>query len=432
LPDSAPEADRATPPTPYRARFGYETRSAASTPWSEFAPVIELAYGGHPDPSESREAAAAVFEPERSYEVRRGTELCATTAVYSLDMTLPGGPRPVAGIGYVSVSPAHRRRGLMRGLMRRALNDLYEQQAEPVAALNATESSIYGRFGFGLASRSLKVTVPRSAGALEPVGDPDAWQSSFHAAEECLDHIDSVYTANVAERPGMLRRNRSWLRRSVLDPPAHPGGPSPLKCLLIRHGDDASVCGYALYVVQPHWEDGMSRACVQVREVFAETSAAYAAVWRILLDLDLTANVTAEARPIDDPLLVLLRDFRSAVPTVRDQLFLRLVDVERGLIHREYPSDIELVFDIADDLCPWNAGRWRLVAGRDGAICTRAPRSSPHLALSIRELSGVLLGGGSLDQLCRAGLAEELQPGAAAAATRAFRHDPAPFCPTIF
>src|SRR5688500_16901871 len=61
LPDSAPEADRATPPTPYRARFGYETRSAASTPWSEFAPVIELAYGGHPDPSESREAAAAVF-----------------------------------------------------------------------------------------------------------------------------------------------------------------------------------------------------------------------------------------------------------------------------------------------------------------------------------------------------------------------------------
>lgn len=397
--------------------------------WDDFVEAVSLAWGGLRQSPEVNESHAEVFEPKRSLLIREGNDPCATMAVYSLEMSVPGGPRPVAGVGCVAVSPAHRRQGLMRTLMHRVLEGLHDSAEEPIVALNTTEAGIYGRFGFGLASRTLRLTIPRGSRALEDYQSDATLRVRVKEPQACRQEIDKIYEANRVERPGMLRRDDGWAQLAVLDPAEHREGAARLLCLLVE--DDIGARGYALYALRPHWEHSVPRFEVSVRELFATDPAAYAHLWKVLLDLDLSATVVADGRPVDDPVLVLLTDSRSAVPVLRDQLYVRLIDVDRALACRRYATGIDVVLDVTDPQSRWNEGRWHLSGDDKSAQCVRT-NDEADLALSVRELGAVFLGGGSLVQLARAGRVTELHPGSLLATAVAFRSDLAPFCQTVF
>lgn len=408
----------------------YRLRTPDPDEFETMTAGIQRAYGGYPDPPEVVAMNRRIFEFDRAVVASRGDRICGTAAIYSLEMTVPGGPIPVAGVGYVTVAPDHRRRGLMRTMLAHQLGELHDTGREPVAALNSTEGGIYARLGYGMANQVARLRIPRGAAALavRPPGDLGL-RVNVAAPADCLPHMARCYDAAVAARPGMLRRDRTWTERALLDPPGARGGAAPLQALLVD--DETGVRGYALYTVRSNWVDACPRDEVVVREVFARDDAAYAALWAFLLDLDLTATVLADPRPVDDPVLAMLADPRTAVPLLRDQLHVRVVDVGRALAARRYAREIDVVLDVDDPLCAWNGGRWRLRGGPDHAECART--SAPaDLAVAVRALGAVYLGGVPLRQLAAAGLAAERTPGALAAAATAFRHDPAPFCPTIF
>jgi predicted acetyltransferase len=407
---------------------GYDFRPPDS--WDEFADVVALAYGGYEAAAAYRKIIGDIFEPKRSLLAHRAGAVCATLAVYSLDLSVPGGRQPVAGIGYVTVDPTHRRRGLMRGLVHRVLATLHDRGEEAVAALHTTEPAIYGRFGFGSATRAVRIEIPRSARELTAPGADPPPSVRVLDPDRCGAEIARVYADAVDRRPGMLGRDDAWMRRAVLDLPERRGGAGRLLCMLAGEDGRGGARGYALYSLTAHWENSYPRYQVHVRELFARDPTAYATLWRSLLDIDLGGTVTAD-RPVDDPILALLDDPRSAVPVVRDQLYTRLVDVERALAARGYAAEVDLVIEVADPVCPWNEGRWRLRTGQGGAQCDRTSASA-DMALSARELGAVYLGGTSLAQLAAAGRVVELRTGALQAAGRAFHHDPAPFCPTVF
>ncbi|MFI1582526.1 GNAT family N-acetyltransferase [Embleya sp. NPDC020630] len=411
---------------------GYDFRAPDS--WDQFADVVALAYGGYEAVPEYRKIIGDIFEPKRSLLAHRAGETCATLALYSLDMSVPGGRQPIAGIGYVTVDPTHRRRGLMRGLIRRTLAGLHDRGEEAVAALHTTEPAIYGRFGFGSATRAVRIQIPRSSREL--TGPPAALPADPPLSVRVLDparcgaDITRIYEHAIDRRPGMPRRDGTWMRRAVLDLPERRGGAGRLLCMLAGADDGEPARGYALYSLTARWENSYPRYEVHVRELFANDPAAYASLWRALLDIDLGGTVIAD-RPIDDAILALLDDPRSAAPVARDQLYTRPVDVERALAGRGYGAEVDLVLDVADPICTWNEGRWRLRTGTHEAECARTSASA-DLELTVRELGAVYLGGTSLTQLAAAGRVVEHRAGALRAATRAFHHDPAPFCPTVF
>lgn len=98
-----------------------------------------------------------------------GGAFVGTFRSYDLDLTLPGGAAvPVHGITGVSVAATHRRRGLLSRMMNGDLAAARER-GSVAAVLIASEYPIYGRFGFGPATRmaGLTVDVPRS-GACGP------------------------------------------------------------------------------------------------------------------------------------------------------------------------------------------------------------------------------------------------------------------------
>ena len=135
----------------------------------EFIPAIGAIghYFGWQPTSEDAERFSKILPLERMLAVFDDGRIVAGAGAYPQELTLPGGPVACAGVTVVGVLPSHRRKGLLRRMMEAQLRDVRER-GEPVAALWASEETIYGRFGYGLASMGMHVEAKRDRVRIRP------------------------------------------------------------------------------------------------------------------------------------------------------------------------------------------------------------------------------------------------------------------------
>jgi predicted acetyltransferase len=414
----------ASPPTPYPVRV------LTDEDWPAVLDVDSNAFGQTFD-AEVVEAERDLHEPGRTLGAFDGPTLVGLTSAYSFDLTVPGAVVPAAGVTWVGVLPTHRRRGVLRSLMTTQLYDVRERGREAIAILWASEPVIYGRFGYGLASRAYAMNVPRSAHALRSDSPTDpALRLRLVPAGDWKLTAD-VYAAAAAARPGMIGRDERWGRRATSDYPSVREGRSALRCVVVE--DDSGVRGYARYSTKPDWQTPIPSGTVYVREVIGVDGAALAALYRYLFDLDLMGQAELWNVPVDDPLLHWLDNTRSTKPVWQDALYVRLVDVGTALAQRTYSAPVDAVLEVTDQVCPWNDGRWRLVGGPDGARCERS-EDDPDLTLGVTDLGAAYLGGTALGQLAAAGRVQVRAGGSEVlpAVSAAFSTSPQPWCPFVF
>lgn len=371
-----------------------------------------------------RERYRPVFRPERSHGVFDGAELIGVGGLLSSEITLPGGTScPLAAVTAVGVQPGHRRRGVLTTLMRAQLDTLHETGAEPVAALFASEGSIYGRFGYAVGSEEVRLALPRGApfrSAVEvdprPVREVERTRGLSFARE--------LHPSVAAQRVGWLSRDEgAWQARVLRE---ETGSDEPL----VRYAVHPE--GYALYRPKSHWTARGPAYEIEVQEIAATTSRAYAALWRYLLDLDLVGELRWDKAAVDEPVTKLLANPRLALREVADALWVRLVDLDRALPARRYSAPLDVVLEITDSFCPWNAGRRRLRIGEDGVADVAPSDASAELVVDVTHLAAAYLGGTTLAELGRAGLITELEAGALRRSSRSFATDHAPHCPEGF
>ncbi|SMQ16283.1 Predicted acetyltransferase [Streptomyces sp. Ag82_O1-12] len=397
--------------------------------WDKWYDTLIRGFGGVPESAEERELWNSLTEFDRSLGVWDGDECVGTAGAFSFRLTVPGGASlPVAGVTMVSVAATHRRRGLLTSMMRRQLDDV-RAWGEPLAVLCASEPAIYGRFGYGNATLSLAAEIDTTRVGLSVPDGTDDVRVRYAAPADVLDVCEAVYARLVQARPGMLARQPGWERLGVLDPASEREGASPLQCVLAER--DGETVGYARYRVKPEWELSGSNGTVIVEESEGLDPAADAALWRFLFGIDLTSKVTVRGRPVDDAWQYLVTDPRRCHPRVRDALYVRLVEVGAALAARTYQTPVDVVFEVKDAFCPWNAGRWRLSGDAKGASCERTADAA-DVALSVRELGAAYLGGVSLGALGAAGRVRELRPGALAEASLGFGVGVPPWLPHGF
>ncbi|WP_438314205.1 GNAT family N-acetyltransferase [Streptomyces sp. HUAS TT3] len=412
--------------------MGLEMRVLQSDEWDALYDHLELAFGGVPDSAEARELYRSLTEVERSLAVWDGQACVGSASAFSFRLSVPGGALvPAAGVTMVGVAPTHRRRGILSSLMRRQLDDV-RAGGEPLAVLTASEPAIYGRFGYGVATYALSLEIDTDRAGLG--GPPGTEELRLRLADpaKALGDCERVYAELVARRPGMPARQPGWERLPLLDPEADRDGASRLMCVVAER-PDGEVAGYARYRVKPDWDAAGARGTVEVRDLDALDPAAAAALWRYLFGIDLTSTVRTGGRPADDPVLHLVGDVRRSRPSLRDALHLRVVDLPAALRARGYGAALDVVLEVEDAFCPWNAGRWRLVCdGPGGAVSCIRTADPADLALSARELGAAYLGGVALTSLAGAGLVRELRPGVLPAVSRAFAGDVAPWLPHGF
>lgn len=409
--------------------MGTDLRVLRRDEWAGWYDSLIRAFGGVAEPPEERELWDSLTEVERSLGVWDGDSCVGTAGAFSFRLTVPGGASvPAAGVTMVSVAATHRRRGVLTSMMRRQLDDVRDW-GWPLAVLTASEPAIYGRFGYGVGTYHVTAEIDTSRVRLSVPPGTDDVTLRYAVPADALDVCEAVYARKVAGRPGMLARTPGWERLGLLDPESGREGASPLQCVLAER--DGEVVGYARFRIKADWDATGPQGVVMLRDTEALDPAAAAALWRFLFDIDLTSTVKTHGRPVDEAWQYLVSDIRRCSLRVRDSLHVRLVDVGAALQARTYQTPVDVVFEVEDSFCPWNAGRWRLSGDAKGASCERTTDAA-DLALSVRELGAAYLGGVSLTALAAAGRVREVRQGALAEATAGFASAVAPWLPHGF
>jgi len=378
----------------------------------------------NPPPSEEMLGRFVRMLPhERMHAAFEDGAVVGGAGAFPFELSVPGGDSlPCAGVTVVGVTPTHRRRGVLRAMMDTQLRDIHER-GEPIAALWASEETIYGRFGYGNASWAGELRIPHEwdafAQPLEPAG-----AVRFVTQEEARELFPPVYERVRRQRPGMPSRDQAWWEiRHLRLPDEETDAPRRFVVLEVEGEPHA----YAIYRTHFGFEGGSASSRLVVREAYGATPEAMASIWRWLLDVDWMAAVETSLVPADHPLFLLVATPRRMRYRMGDGLWMRLVDLPTALAGRSYDEGEPLVLEVRDPLCEWNDGRWRL----DSGTCSRTDDEA-DLALDVGALGSAYLGAVSFTELRAALRVEELREGAIARADALFAWRPLPWCPEIF
>lgn len=364
---------------------------------------------------------------ERGRVAEDAGAIVGTLGVFALDMTVPGGSMPCAGTTWVTVSATHRRQGVLRALMASHLDEAMEN-GDPIAALWASESSIYGRFGFGVAADELTLKIDRNFVAFRDDA-PTPTETRFIDLDEAATVLPPVFERARRDLPGSFGRAEAWWKnRRLRDDPDDRNGMSDLRTLVAR-GPDGGIDGYAQFRIKPNWEGMHADHTVQVVELFGTTPESWAGLWRTTLGHDLATTVVAPHRATDEPLLEMLAAPRRTEQLVSDNVWVRVLDVEAALTGRSYSGPGIVTFAI-DDRMGLTRGTWRLETDGDSSTCSPTD-AEPDLTFDVEVLGTALLGRPRFEALRRAGRVHG-DHRATVVADRLFRHHRAPVCPEVF
>jgi len=375
-----------------------------------------------------------LLEPGRflgAFEAPSSELVAGAAAVLSVRLTVPGGEVPAAAVTAVGVRPDYRRRGILRALMRRQLDDV-RAAGEPLAVLWASEGAIYQRFGYGWAAGegSFEIAAGRTAFARPFV--PEG-QVRIVDEQESIELIPPVYEAMRAGTPGGVSRSQEWWQQVLADPEYSRHGESRKYRVVYQAGGRAE--GYAIYRIKGDWNHLGPQNVLQVKEAVTTTPRALRELWRYLFDVDLMRSIRAGRMPLPTPLQHLLAEPRALGLMAADGLWARLVDLPAALEARRYGAAGELVLEVGDDFCEWNAGRWRLrTSGAPGAATGAAERTgaAPDVVLDTADLASVYFGGVRPVLLADAGRIEERTEGAVRRLGAMLGSEQTPWCVSMF
>jgi len=357
-------------------------------------------------------------------------KMASTYAAWPLTMQLNGRRTPVAGVTMVSTLPIYRRRNYLRKITSEHFKQLHERGEQAIAALFATRTAIYQRYGYAVVStRNAYKVEPRYIDLIHPPTIPD----EFHeAGDDDLPTMLDLYHRFTEGRTGYLLRNKAF--------EVAPGAPFTVlktfmpssmmvKVIYIEAGKPA---GYVIYTVDRATQPGKPGGqLIHITDLVWLTTSAYRAIWRYFSNIDLAQDVMWGRVPPDDPLPHLMLEPRNLNVTSGDGLMGRIVDVERALPLRPYPDEGRLTFEVIDDFCEWNQGRWDADITRDETAVRRS-KKSPHLTMPVSTLAMLFFGQISATEAARMGRLDVSDSKALPLWDRVMRTDYRPFCADMF
>lgn len=317
----------------------------------------------------------------------------------SFDGTLNTGASllPVWMITDVTVSPAHRRRGLLTGMMTADLDEAVAAGA-PLAALTASEGTIYGRFGFGPSSWLEKVRVdlgPRFALRHEVPGIRVELVRGEDLGRIPEDNFEALHhaTRGSISRPAFYR---PWVRGD-LDPDTGERDPK-VHCAVAVDADENPVG----HVSWRHLHDKDGVHTIDLVDLVGRTPAAHLALWRFVAGIDLVDHAEV-SMSLTDPLRWALVDPRTIRGRNRyDLLWLRVLDVPAALTARPWHGNGQVALTVTDRLGHAD-GTWTVTV-TDGRAEV-APGGRDAVSLDVEALSSMYLGGVDVGTLVAAGRA---------------------------
>lgn len=386
-----------------------------------FRVELSRTFGSDVEPGDSATALfGELIELDRSIGAFDGDALVATATAFSLALAVPGAVMPMGGLSMVTVRPTHRRQGILRALIQAHLEDV-AARGEPVSGLWASESSIYERFGYGIAAESDILQLDATALDVTVPGAPD--DIELIDATTVIDELGELHDELFARRAGGLRRSRPWWQlRFIEDPPERRRGASKRRWVVARR--DGRTTGWVCYRQRQKFEGGIAAGTVEIAELVGVDAIAEASLWRFVVNIDLFPDVRYWNAPTDALIKWLTPQRRRLSMRRTDTLWLRPCDVAAMLAGRTYGADGRLVIALRD------GGAFALSVDGGRAQCA-ASDEHPTLTCERSALGSILLGGVAPSLLARSGRIEGSER-ALAEADRMFASPVPPWCPEMF
>ncbi|GAA0941726.1 GNAT family N-acetyltransferase [Pseudonocardia zijingensis] len=367
-----------------------------------------------------------LYSPGRTFGARVDGALVGTATSFPSELAVPGGASlPMGAVTRVGVRADHTRRGILTALMRAQLADAAER-GEPFTSLRASEARIYGRFGYGLATRGRTVRVRADATLLRPEA-PRGGTVRLLARDEIVPVLRDVHARIALRRPGGITRTDGWWSMAV----ARRVEVERAHVLAAVHtgpdGDDGFAIAY-----RGEGPEFPERA-LELFDLHAADLPATAALWRFLLGVDLVESVQGNLRPLDEPLELLLSDPRAcAVRGHEDETWLRIVDVPAALAARGYGAAEPVLLGVHDPVLEANAGVYRIADGASERVGPLDGPVRPELECTAAGLAMAYLGDRRPSELVATGWWSAPDPAAVPRADAAFATPAAPWCGTYF
>lgn len=395
-------------------------RTIKRSEFDRYEAVAMQTFGGDVPEGESR--LSKVLQTERAYAAFDGDEIVGTAGAFEHKLSIGGGSIPMAGLTFVSVLPSHRRRGVLRALMAKHTDDM-EAHGECVSGLWASESSIYSRFGYGVAAEAHYLETDARTLRFARDFTPDSIR--FVNIEEAPAQLAPIYESIREQRPGFFSRSDSWWKtRTLYDGPGRRGSGSNLRvATAIR---DGRAVGYILYRQTAGNDRGLLDGAVTIAELIGIDLKAEQSLWHFIANLDLYPRLTYWNAPLDCALPWLVEDRRRVRRLRTDTLWLRLHDIPTALEARKYLDDGQLSLTLRGEL----GASYSLRVSKGHASC-EAGHSEGGINLSREDLSSLFLGTVQPSQLAALGRLDGTGK-AVAVADALFRGSRVPWCPEIF
>ncbi len=382
--------------------MGVEFRPATKEEMERFQYIAANVFVSTQNPD-----ASIVMQPELTYCAYEDGKLATAYAEWPLTMRFNGNAVPIAGVTYVGTLPVYRRRGYLRKIMTDRFQILHEQGERAIAALYASRAAIYQRYGYAVVSTHGSYNFdPRYLQFLVPQDVPGAFREM---ADDEFSVLVELYRGFRADRTGYIHRGKMMWDHGVLVAPPTGGG---LLSKVIYWENDKPQ-GYLIYVLEtpPGVDSPGPSQRLTIRDLVWLTPAAYRATWNYIAKMDLVGSVVWRNIPADDPLPHLLLEPRMLRKTSGDGLLARIVDVEKALPQRRYDEEGTLTFEVKDELCPWNQGRWKLEASVDGSSVS-STKEVPQVTMPVSTLAMLMFGQLSASEAARMGRLDTNDSGA--------------------
>ena len=357
-------------------------------------------------------------------------KMATTYAAWPLTMQLNGQRTPVAGVTMVGTLPIYRRRNYLRKITSEHFKQLHEREEYAIAALFASRAAIYQRYGYGVVStRNGYYVEPRNIHLIPSPAIPGEFRE---AGDDDHAMMLDLYHRFIEGKMGYLYRNKDF--------EVAPGAPF----IVIRSFVPSSVIvkvlyleagkpvGYVVYHIDRDTQPGdPGTQLINITDLVWLTASAYRAIWQYFTNMDLVKNIAWGRVPPDDALPHLMLEPRSLNITSGDGLMGRIVDVARALPLRPYSEEGKLTFEVIDDFCPWNQGKWEADITSSGTE-VRSRKITPQLVMPVSTLAMLFFGQISASEAARMGRMDVSDTKALSLWDRVLRTDYRPFCADMF
>jgi predicted acetyltransferase len=381
---------------------GYELRAFSADDTDRTAEWLQATALGFHDAERAEDAIARIMSdyiqddrvltgvyrrdsPTGSWSAERPV---GTLSTFVKNVNVGGGSSlPAALIADVSVRATHQRRGLLRAMMgpnlRRAA-----AAGVPLAALNASEATIYGRFGFAPATYTRRAVV--DTGERFQLRTPAAGSVEVTTTQALVDIAPRVFDAFNQHILGSVERSAAYPSRVT---GLWAENDRRVRAAL-HYSSSGSIDGYVTYVA-PAWEDDPTRE-VAVLDLVTATPDAYFGLWEYLASISLTRTVAISNASVADPLPWAMADPRGyRVTGEDDSLWLRILDPVTALESRPYTSDGTVNLVLSDPLDIASGHFTLTVTDGTGRVTTSsAPEAaSSAVTMDVSALGAIYLGG---------------------------------------